>query len=267
MAIYYDWMRNSNVYSDTEWDVDAFGPRLGLIYEASAADTIRIGGFRYLLPFFSNRLDPSDIAGISIYRSTMFGTLTDECDLVWEHEWKSGYFACGIYYLEREYEWYNRDATYDELYHAIRKGSPYKEIDNGYSKGIHAGFNQFYSVFGISFTYQLWESNDEIVHILEKDHRVDQLVTIGLSQVMPWGLSLHLKETYRHSDYKNNTQHSEYIFITDIDIGYELPMKSGFIGFKAENVFNEKFNWISNNTTYFGRTPSREVLLTMELYF
>lgn len=91
-ALFSDQMNQNNVFSGTQWSLHEFDPRLGVIIEPTPNDTIRVAAFRYITPFEARRLDPTDVAGVTIFRSTLEGSIAQEADLAWEHEWSSGFF-------------------------------------------------------------------------------------------------------------------------------------------------------------------------------
>ncbi len=265
-AIYQDWMTNVDLYADTQWDIEETSPRLGMVLSPRERDTIRIAGFRYLEPYLAKRVDASDIAGIPIYRSTLPGTVTDEFDLVWEHEWQTGLLRSGIYYLTREYEAYVRTATYDGNAHRFIEGEAMAQVTESDARGLNLAWNQLIgNGWGVAVSYELWKTQDEIVNAVETDQRLDQLGMVSLSWVAANGLSARLKETWRNTDFIEQNRERENLFITDVSLSYEFPQKRGLIRLAVDNLFDETFNWITNINPYNGRRPAREWLFSVEV--
>lgn len=252
-ALYLDRMTNSDAVSGTSWTMNEFGPRLGLILTPTKTDTIRLAAYRYLLPFISSRLDPTDIAGISVLRNNEAGAVIAETDAVWEHEWSSGFVSAGLFYSEKTYDYRTIDAA----------GATVPQKANGRNKGGEAKLNQLIGQgVGLNASYLYQDVMDE--RLFSAD-RQDQLVSVGLRYVHPWGISAGLTQIYRHTHLTAQNRNNEEIWITDGKISYEFPRKKGSLGFEIRNIFNQHFNWVTDYFSAQGRWPSREVFFTMTL--
>jgi tetratricopeptide (TPR) repeat protein len=253
-ALYYDEMTNSNAAAGTEWDLHEVNPRLGLIWEASPSDTFRLAGFRYLLPFTANRIDPTEIAGIPIFRNTGEGSLAKEADMVWEHEWRNAFFSAGIFYLERESESRLVDGEQTVM-----------DTDNGRLKGAEFAVNRILAP-GLAMTagYRFQEIFDE--YMPDKD-RDDHLASVGLNWVYPCGFSFGLSQSFRYEDFDRNTRQNEEIWLTDVGISYEFPEKRGLASLGIKNIFNNHFNWVEDIFVFRSRSPAREVAGSLSVYF
>jgi tetratricopeptide (TPR) repeat protein len=245
-AAYYERMKNSNQFSGLEWDLNEFNPRFGLIWTPSNSDTIRLAGFRYLLPFTTNRIDPMDIAGVPIFRNAQEGSVAKEADLVWEHEWSRGLLSTNLFYLARDF------SQVDLTWHSRVKGA---EII----------LNQLlFSGLGLSAGYAYADVEDE--NLPEAD-RNDHLVKAALTYLHHSGFSASLAQTFRYEDLKDSERNNENIWITDMAIGYELPGKRGQARLEIFNIFDQKFNWVTDFFTLQGRVPAREILFSFSLNF
>ena len=103
-AVCYDRLDNSDPtegVQGTSWSTQEWGGRIGGIIKPNKTDTFRLATFRYLLPFITSRLDPTDVAGVSVLRNNYEGSLMEEWHGVWEHEWSSGYLSTDVFYLEK----------------------------------------------------------------------------------------------------------------------------------------------------------------------
>ncbi|MBF0102826.1 MAG: TonB-dependent receptor [Desulfobacterales bacterium] len=101
-ALYYEVFRNSNVFSQTSWHQYALNPRLGIMLKPNSHDTLRLAAFRYLVPSTVERLDPTDISGIPVFRNNYQGSLSETLEAAVEHEWNSGYAAFNVFYIDSE---------------------------------------------------------------------------------------------------------------------------------------------------------------------
>lgn len=253
-AVYYDAMTNSNAAAGTEWELHNINPRLGLIWEAGAADTFRLAGFQYLLPFTANRIDPMEIAGIPIFRNTGEGSLTKEADLIWEHEWRNAFFTAGVFYLNRE----NTSVLLDGDQNV-------KDTDKGRLKGAEWACNQILGP-GLAMTagYRFQDIYDEFMPGRDRN---EHLTSIGLKYVHPTGFSAGLAQSFRYMDFERSLMDNEDIWITDAGLSYEFPGKYGLASLGINNIFDNHFNWVEDVFVFRRRTPAREVVCSLSLYF
>lgn len=253
-ALYYDAMTNSNSAAGTEWELNKINPRLGLIWEAGTADTFRPAGFQYLLPFTANRIDPTEIAGIPIFRNTGEGSLAKEGDLVWEHEWTNAFFTAGVFYLDRE----NTSVLLDG-------DQEVKDTDNGRLKGAECAYNRILgSGLALTAGYRFQDIYDEFVP--DKD-RSDHLASVGLKYVHPLGFSAGMAQSFRYMNFDRNLRDNEDIWLTDAGVSYEFPGKRGLASLGVNNIFDNHFNWVEDIFVFQGRAPAREVLCSLSVYF
>ena len=253
-SLYFDSMENSNELDNTHWKLDEISPRLGLIWKFSNTDTLRLAAFRYLVPFSSSRSDPVDIAGITVLRNTQEGSTANEFDMAWEHEWSSGFLSTNLFSLKKEY--YHEDKINNEI----------KQLtDHGRMDGFEAALNQLIGRgFGLAANYRYLDIDDESLAVAK---RQEHLFIAGLRHVRKSGLSAGLFETYRFLDLKAPGRNNEGIWITDAQAGYEFPLKRGSIFIEARNIFNNRFNWVTDNFIFSGRNPARELLLKLSMNF
>ncbi|MBN2126055.1 MAG: tetratricopeptide repeat protein [Deltaproteobacteria bacterium] len=253
-AAYYDRMHMSNAFIGTEWTLSEFNPRLGLVWRPAPAHTFRLAGFRYLLPFDSNRIDPLEVAGIPIFRNAQEGAIAREADLTWEYEWSSGYLSTNLFYLDRRFPYENTSDL-----------GEYMVTLHGHAKGFKGVVNQMLFK-GLGFTGAFWYSklDDENTPDLK---RQDYRLTAGLKYVHPTGLSASIAQTYRLEDFDDPTRSREDIWLTDGAIAYDFPQRKGSIALKMGNLFDNHFDWVTDLFVFSGRVPRREISLTLSLNF
>lgn len=244
-AIYFDKMENANVYSGATWDIQEASPRLGLIWDASENNTIRLSAFKYILPFVTSRLDPVDIAGVPIFRNTEEGAIIEEVDLVWEYDTSNGLFSIGAFNLDKE--------------------SPSDTVSiEGSMSGGEVGYETLVTkTTGLSANYRFSTIEDLSDPSLDRD---EQLFIVSLRTQQANGISMGLKDTYRNMDFVDGRD-SPYIRILDADIAYEFGDKAGKIAFEIKNIMDAEFNWITDRFVFSGRNPAREYLLSATVNF
>jgi outer membrane receptor for ferric coprogen and ferric-rhodotorulic acid len=63
------------------------------------------------------------------------------------------------------------------------------------------------------------------------------------------------------------TYRDEGIWVTDLWAGYQFPDKKGDIRLAVTNLFDNRFNWITDDFVFSGKDPERQVSLTLTLVF
>ncbi|MCK9364543.1 MAG: tetratricopeptide repeat protein [Syntrophales bacterium] len=254
-ALYFDRMENSDPLYKTAWTLNEFNPRFGIIFTPTAQDTFRLAAFRYLLPYITSRIDPMDIGGITVLRNNFQGAAIREGDLTWEREWRSGFLSIGGFYLEKEYAHQLIDASTAIV----------EQRERGRMKGAEVVINQLlWHGVGLAASYRYQDLQDES---LPEANREDHRVTAGLKYVHALGFSAGISETWRHSRFEAISRDDEDIWITDVKIGYEFPGRKGSVNLECRNLFDQRFNWITDYFVFAGRAPSRETILTLSVNF
>jgi Flp pilus assembly protein TadD len=265
-AAYYDRMRNANPFEGTDWTVQGFNPRLGSIIRPTDRDTLRFAAFRYILPFISPRLDPTDVSGIQIFRNTQEGSENTEVASSWEHEWKNGFASLDLFYLDKDYK--------QKL---MLGGQETKRTLSGRTSGATVAINQLLTNrMGLSGAYRYLNVDDEVdsspspfrpeLSRLDNVNRKDHLFQLAVRYQRPDGISAGIAQTYRYVE-SNNTRSNDSAAITDIDIRYEFPRKRGAAKLEIFNLFDNEFNWVTDQFTFEGRAPARQILLTLSLNY
>ncbi len=250
-AFYYDVLKNHNLYSAVEQQQEKVNPRLGLIFTPTVHDTLRLAGFRYLTPFTIDRLDPTDIAGIPLFRNNFENAVTEEYDLAWEHEWESGYMSINSFYLESQTEEKNVSGIVSSWPAQI--------------KGFEPVWNQIlWKGFGLSLRYRFLDIENDYS---SNKNREDHLTSATLNFIHPGGFFAGVSQSFRKEYFKESDRNTENIWLTDLALGYKFPGKRGGLRVDLKNVFNHKFNWVVDDMVFNGRNPVREFLASISFYF
>lgn len=248
-------MENGDPLYKTSWTLNEFNPRIGLIFTPTDRDTFRLAAFRYLLPYIASRIDPMDIGGVPVLRNSFQGSAIREEDVVWEREWQSGFLSVGGFYLEKEYEHQVVDAA----------AAIVVEKDHGRMKGGEVILNQLlWQGVGLAAGYRYQDVRDESMPAADRE---DHQVTAGLKYVHVLGITAGLSETWRHSRFTSVVRDDEEIWFTDAKIGYEFPGKKGSLTLECRNMFDRRFNWVTDYFVFSGRAPARETILTLSVNF
>ena len=250
-AFYYDILENHNIYTGVEQNREAVNPRAGLIFSPTSQDTIRVAGFRYLVPFTIERLDPTDIGGVPLFRNAYDNSTSEEYDIVWEHEWETGFVSMGSFYVESEVEetWSDRSST----------------SWRAYARGVEPAWNQLlWKGMGLGVRYRFLDIQND--YTPEKD-RNEHLASCTISYLHPWGFFAGVSEIYRMEDFDRSLRKDENIFLTDLSLGYQFPKKRGLVRIDARNLTDAHFNWVVDDMVFSGRAPERELSATLALYF
>jgi tetratricopeptide (TPR) repeat protein len=252
-AVYYDRMNRAEGTSGLAWVVDDVNPRLGLVLTPTRSDTIRLAAFRYLLSH-AFRFDPMDVAGVTIFRNALEGSVTEEADLVWEHEWSTGFFSTNLFYLEREVSEKFSTPTGTPMVTSV-----------GRARGVEVALNQIlWRGLGLNAGYRYLDLDDEKA---PEARRRDHQFTLGLNYIHPCGLFGGIAQIYRHEDMKHPSREDDNIWLTDAQVGYIFPGRRGTATLTVRNIFDKRFNWVNDLFVFSGRPPAREIVGTVTLNF
>lgn len=239
-ALYFEDFDNGTT------DVSELNPRLGAVWSPTSQDTIRLAGFRYILPLVQSRLHPTHVGGVFITRNTEEGALVEEVNLVWERSWKNGLFSVNVFDLERE----NRERLDPSQAETVLRSG---------LRGVSFGINQMINKrLGFSAGVGLSELEDDFVLLQSSRDEVNAIAS--LSYVSPSGFSAGISQTFRDIDFTNSARSNESISITDISMAYTFNRRRATIALTVSNLFDQEFNWVTDAFSIGGRSPARLIL-------
>ena len=249
--MHYDHAKRCNVSRTARWLEEAWHPRFGMIVKPGIEDTFRLGFFSSYNSFVSDNIAPPDIAGIPVFRNSALGTVTREGDVVWEHEWNRGLVSIDLFAAQsRREEKPTRDSH---------------EMYKGRLKGVEANWNQMLcSQLGVRGRFRTRSIDNDASPDLD---RKEYWTSLGLTYRNEWGVFGSCLETFRHDDFDSGEMEDEDIWITDCLVGYEFPQKRGSVSLMVENLFDDHFNWVTDEYVFSGRVPVRRVTATLSLNF
>ena len=214
---------------------------------------MRVAAFRYLLPFLGGRLDPTDVAGVSIFRNTEEGAVIDEGDLVWEHEWETGLVSTNLFWLSKELD-----------RAVVAGGQTVRRRSDGRRRGVDVELNQLVTdAVGLVARWRYLEVRDDSFPTLDRDeHRVD----LALRYSGPHGLTAGVRQIVRPVDRKRGLS-DDVIWSTDVDVAWEFPGKRGEFTLGVHNLFDQEYNWVVDRFTIDGQVPDREIFTAVRVNF
>lgn len=249
-AVYLDVMNHESSYTKAKTELSELNPRLGIIWNPYPAHTFRLAGFRYLLPWFLNRIDPLEVAGIPMFRNADPGSITQEADFAYEYEWKSGFAGMNVFTINKTTKYKGLDSD----------GIKRSHEDRGDSRGFRLSLNQLVGKgIGFGSFYSYAETADDNKPSADRrDHRL----TAKLTGVHESGLFGSLSQTFRYLDRMAEGINDEDIWLTDAEIGIELKDKKGVIKLQVLNIFDNHFDWITDLYVSAGRVPVTQYILS-----
>lgn len=250
-SVHFERLERSNLYSGGHLTLRETSPRFGAIWQINNQDTFRIATYKYLAPLTFGRLDPGEIAGFPISRSAYQGRVSKETSLAYEHEWQNGLASINLF------------KNHHHLKEAFARDddSQYVLGYRGKTKGLEGDLNWLFGQnnIGLVTHYRWMDVNDESYSLLD---RTEHMVKFGVTWLSPARYRLGLLQTYRHINFDADIP-SENINITDLQLGYQLKAKRGYVSLELRNLFDKQFNWVVDPFVLTSRTPAREVVLSL----
>ncbi|MBC8211908.1 MAG: hypothetical protein H8E21_12670 [Gammaproteobacteria bacterium] len=243
LAAYLERMDNANAQTGGEWSLNENSARFGLVWNVNSAHTLRFASFEYLLPFISARLDPTDIAGIPIFKNTNEGSLVTESDLVWDFEWNSGLLSTAIFKVQESF-----------TSAALVAGNQLETTSKSEKQGMSITLNTLLGLStGLNVGFTSFDVEDGSLPALD---RKENNISIGLTHVYPNSLSVGAKHVVREMNF-DGTREEGNINVTSLLVGYEFDNKKQQFEFEVSNLFDQKFNWVTDKFSTSGVAPER----------
>lgn len=225
-------------------ELRSFNPKLGFIWKISPFTTLRAAGFRVMnFTRTSNQtIEPTQIAGFNQFFDDPNGTRAWRFGAAIDHKILKNLFS-GIEYSERILDVPIGKTTVDWSEQRGRAYLYYSLFDQ-----ISLSAEYFYERFNRSKN----PAQQGIANLI--NHRIPLTINV----FHPSGFSFMLRTSYvnqkgifEKSDIVNNT--SQYdgksdFFLFDVDLNYRLPSRFGIISLGIKNLFDNRFNYQSNNS-------------------
>lgn len=252
-AVYVEELDNADALTGAEWTVTETTTRLGVVWQANTRNTFRVASFDYLLPFIASRLDPTDIAGIPIYKNTREGSLVSETDLVWDFEWENGLISTSVFKVEESFTSAAQVGT-DMLESTVKSENKGFSITLNTMLGLRTGLNAAFSNLDISS-----ESSADT-------DREESSISLSISHVYESGLHIRAKQITRDLQF-DSARVDETINVTNLSVSYEFANKSQSVELAVINLFDEEFNWVTDNFSTTGIAPARMIAAKYRVSF
>lgn len=264
-SIYRDRLENSDIQSQESWILDHWNPRFGVTYNFQPNQSLRLAAFRYLYMQVPGRIDPIEIAGANIYRGSRNGALTKTYSASYDFEWPNGFVQVIASNNESKTEFrsnvqqdlgggnfiYEAEAAFEE--------QQWDEIN------LHVNWLPI-KTLGTTFNYNYLDLKNKLeTSTVSSVSRVENNSIVGINWVHSSGLRLRIENSYRRINYKFRSGDDEFSS-TNAILRYALPNRRGQIIFEANNVFDEKFNWVVDSFAIDNVAPRRNFVGRIEIY-
>ncbi|CAA9889947.1 TonB-dependent receptor [Candidatus Methylobacter favarea] len=248
LGVSYDTLEINNLLKRSP-----VNPKFGLVWNPISSTTFRAAFFRGMnITRTSNQtIEPTQIAGFNQLFDDPNGTVAWRYGAAIDHKFSKN-ISAGFEYSERKLDVPigRSSANWNEqLSRAYLYLTPYSLV----SLSVEYFYEQF--------NRQENPADTGIINV--KTHRVP--VTINIFH--PSGLSLMLKTSYVNQSgvfEKGNAPllGSSDFYIVDLDVNYRLPSRYGMISFGLKNLFDNRFQYQSNNS--FLGSNSNETLFALD---
>ena len=130
--------------------------------------------------------------------------------------------------------------------------------------GLELELNQLtQNYFGFTSRYLFADVKDDFFPEFNRDeHRVELL----LNYIHPNGLSAGVQHGFRSFNYKDQPG-GDTINYTDLNFEYLFPGRYARLQFSVRNIFDNNFNWVTDQFTQDGVIPTRNLLGTIQVNF
>ena len=129
--------------------------------------------------------------------------------------------------------------------------------------GTEAVWNYFLSQ-GLSFSARYDYSNAVDLSSTRRNHEIQA----GLTYINPRGWFVEVRENYlRQSGLLGSTATRTKAYTTDAAVSWEFPEKRGLVSFRAENVFDRRYEFLVDPLALNRRIPRRRLQFLLRLNF
>lgn len=256
LALHAEQMDNANPITGGEWALDKLNGRAGIAWKFLPSHTLRLAHFEYILPFVTARLDPSDIAGVTLFRNSSEGSLIKESDLVLDYEWANGLVSATLFSVEQN----DTSAIPDG------SGGQTESTTDSKKEGLSIVYNQLLGQrTGLNIAVASFEQNNDSAPDLD---RSENNLSLALTHVFSNSLTITGKQVLRNIDFDaSSSRLDEDISVTNLTLYYEFANKTQAIALEVINLTDEEFNWVTDQFTTIGIAPDRMYKLNYRISF
>ena len=265
-GIFYEKTKDGTtipVFSSREFSIERISPRFGIIFKPNKNHTFRVGYARYLQsPFVSpERLAPTDIAGFTIGQNALSSAFQEDLSFAWEWQMNPEFFFRG--------ELFHRSRI-EQREDPVAEGFLSKEREfTGGSIGLNIMFLKYFS-FIPRYSYT---RNKEKALALSYDSTPDQWrddheLYLGLNFLHPTGWKATINTSYiRQILDSYETDSPSGFWLVNFSLQKELFNKHVILGCNVNNLFDQKFQLITDTLNVNPLLPTRQVLFFMRYNF
>lgn len=256
LALHAEKMDNANPVTGGEWTLDKVNGRAGIAWKFIPSHTLRLGHFEYILPFVTARLDPSDIAGITLFRNNAEGSLIKETDLVLDYEWGNGLVSATFFSVEQSETSAIPDGS----------GGQTESTSDSKKEGLSIVYNQLLGQrTGLNIALASFDQNNDSAPELD---RSETNLSLALTHVFSNSLTISAKQVLRNIDFDSSSSRAdEDISVTNLAMSYEFANKTQSVALEVINLTDEEFNWVTDQFETIGIAPERMYRLNYRVSF
>jgi hypothetical protein len=143
-------------------------------------------------------------------------------------------------------------------------GKLVKEVAESKQEGFSISFNSLLGLTtGLAFKLSDFEVESEALPSYDRE---ETNAVLGVSHMHTSGLVASIKQVHRNITFDSN-RGDEAINVTNLSLSYDFSNKTQLVEFEVSNLFDEAFNWVTDEFTTSGIAPERLFTLKYTVSF
>lgn len=255
-------------YEDTI-DRELIGARVGLNWQASDQDVLRLGAQRYLNTHLMspNALQPSDVAGFPSWLNADDGSEVMEFGAAWERQWNlETYSVMRLNLHDVQSPQYDAGKGGEVRDVGVRRYQAYAAINRILTSSLG---------FWSSVAFKRLVPNDFAADFTPNMDFSETNAQLGLSYLHENGFGAYLGSVLVHQHFSADRardlggapKKNETFALLHTGCSYLLPDKRGRVALDIHNLLNTHFSYEREFVALDSMYPSRQILFSLTLYF
>lgn len=281
-GVNYDWASDDNVFVGPESRLDTMGtrgvdrkihqwnPQGGVLFRPGGNLIVRFTAARSLQPltsgimggaFVRERVVPTHLNGFLLNLNETELTRSELYEAALDYRWGGHtFFQVDGFFRQKEIPIGNtRTITLGDRSFVLTT----PDLFSGDSFGGRASISHLVTE-QISIVGQYLLTDDDLPGHTRRDHDL----SANLIWVSPSGLSARLKETFfKQNGFLGGSPTDSKVYLTDLELRYELPRKFGLLRFQGQNLFDRRYTYIVDPLALSVRPPERALEVGLLFFF